>query len=41
MKMNLGIAALLYSGVPIIAAIGLAYAYVAITGNVYGEKLHL
>lgn len=37
--MNLGIAALLYFGGAMIAGIALVYAYVAITGDEYGEKL--
>lgn len=37
--MNLGIATLLYFGVPIVVGIGLVYAYVAITRDEYGEKL--
>jgi hypothetical protein len=37
--MNLGIAALLYFGGGILASIALVYAYVAITGDEYGEKL--
>jgi hypothetical protein len=39
MKMNLGIAALLYFGVPIVAAIGILHAYVAITGDETGEGI--
>lgn len=37
--MNLGIAALLYFGVPIVAAIVILNVYVAITGDEYGENL--
>ena len=37
--MNLGLAALLYFGGGIAVTIGLIYAYVAITGDEYGERL--
>ena len=37
--MKLWLAALLYFGIPIVATIGLVYAYVAITGDEYGENL--
>ena len=37
--MKLWLASILYFGIPIIAGIGVVYAYVAITGDEYGEKL--